>query len=107
MKLLPDDPAAVIARMGVIFPAVALGARVLESNFGRPTCFGRYCIGRGSAGYNELLFALLALGLASALRTGIAGPGRWRGLVGIALVAVAFLAPSFALRFEAIERLWP
>ena len=107
MKLFPDDLAAVASRMAVAFPGVALGARVLESNFGRPTCFGRYCIGRGSAGYNEIMLTLLFLGFVAAVRTGIAGPGRWRGLLGIALVATAFLAPSFALRTEAIERLWP
>lgn len=103
MKSLP----AILARMGFAFPAIALGARVLESNFGRPTCFGRACIGRGSSGYNEIMLTLLALGFLAALRTGIAGPSRLLGLVGIALTGVTFLAPAFALEIPALSRLWP
>ena len=93
--------------LSAVMVGASLGARVLESNFGRPTCYGRACIGRGSAGYNEIMLTLLLVGFAAALRTGIAGPGRWRGLIGIALVAVSLFAQSFQLRFAAIERLWP
>ena len=99
------DPIA--ARMGVALPAVVLGARVLESTFGRPTCFGRACVGPGSAGFLEITLVVMGLGFVSALRTGLRGPRRWMGAVGVALVASLFFAPSFALEVPALRALWP
>ena len=101
------DVPAVAARMGLALPMIAMGARVLESTFGRPTCFGRYCIGRGATGYHEILFALIAIGALAAFRTACAGPSRWMGIVGFVLASAALFASPFALEFPALRNLWP
>lgn len=97
----------IIGRMGLTLPAIAVGARVLESNFGRPSCSGRFCSGPGSTGYNEILFVLVGLGAIAAVRSIFVGPSRIAGAVGLFLALAAFLAPAFAFEIPALARLWP
>lgn len=107
MKNLASHLPGVAARMGLAFPLVALGARVVESNFGHSTCFGRYCVGHAATAYHAVLLPVLAVGFLAATRTMFAGPSRWMGLVGFLASFAVLLAPAFALEFPALQSLWP